>query len=339
MRLHFPSPGTGLGVHEWITPEESNVDAGVVPRLHAFLAERSQERGIMRWALWRGGRLLHVEGAFDAAVDVASLRKTWHAMSVGAALRQGLIPSLDEPISRWVPELAGKGAWERATWRHVLTQASGFDYPYGDWPAFEPGEMWTYSDLNLMNLNHALARVYGKRDFYDHYEDVLRAAYFDAIGLEGWATLIKVDDKSGMEDGVRLVLSLEHMGRLGILALAAGRWADRRLVSEDFVMSLETKQTQGMRVNYNGPNDGTPAIGGRAEDFPEVPYGFLTWVNTDGDYFPGADGGWAAGRGAGGTMVLWNRRFGFVFAGIGVCVPEAEPESVPQILEAAIRTK
>ena len=60
--------------------------------------------------------------------------------------------------------------------------------PYDDYPAYDPGEMWTYSDLNLVHLCNALAKVYGKQDFYDSYDDVAREAYFGAIGLEGWTT-------------------------------------------------------------------------------------------------------------------------------------------------------
>ena len=71
-----------------------------------------------------------VEGDFHRAVDVASLRKTWHAMTVGAVIKQRKIRSLDEPISRYETDLTGADA--AATWRSVITQSSGFDYPYSD---------------------------------------------------------------------------------------------------------------------------------------------------------------------------------------------------------------
>lgn len=45
-----------------------------------------------------------------------------------------------------------------------------------------------------------------------------------------------------------------------------------------FVEELERKQTYGMRVNYDGPNDGKIGM-----SYPEAPDGFMTWVNTDGD--------------------------------------------------------
>jgi hypothetical protein len=103
-----------------------------------------------------------------------------------------------------------------------------------------------------------------------------------------------------------------------LLALARGNWNGRELVPRWFVEELETKQTYGMRVNYDGPNDGK--IGLSPQAFPECPYGYLTWVNTDRDLYVGADRAWACGRGAGGSVVLWNHRNGIVFAGVGIRV-------------------
>ena len=278
-----------------------------------------------RWALWRHGHLIHVHGDFNHKQDVASLRKTWHALTVGAALGQGKIKSLDEPISRWETDLAGEDA--KATWRHVITQSSAFDYPYGDWPDYAPGRMWTYSDKNPVRLCGALAKLYGRKDYHDNYDAVLKAAFFDAIGLAGWSTGFTKKD-----DGVRLHLNLDHMGRLGLLVLARGQWNGRQVIPRTFVEQLEAKQTYGMLSNYHGPDDGD--IGLPPEKFPECPYGYMTWVNTDGDYYPGADRGWAWGSGAGGNVILWNYRFGIVYAAQGMKRPPAPvARGVPQIIE------
>jgi hypothetical protein len=332
-RLHFPPPGAAIENHDPREAEEVGLDPAVIRQLNDFIAANPYTRSTARprWALWRHGRLVHVEGDFHSTVDVASVRKTWHAMIVGAAIQQGKIPSLDQKLSEWLRELRGKHA--DATWRHVITQSAGFDYPYGAYPAYQPGKMWTYSDWNLVHLCNALARVYGREDYHDRYDLVAKEAYFDAIGMEGWSTVITVDGGFGREDGVRFKLSLEHMGRLGLLALARGRWADRQLVPQWFVRQLEAKQTHGMKVNYDGPNDGR--IGLNPGRFRESPYGFLTWVNTDQDYFPGADVAWAWASGAGGTKVLWNHNNGIVFTGVGIQMSPSEC-SIPHILEQSI---
>ena len=220
-KFYFPPPGQGLDRQSQRKPEEIGLGPDLVSRISQFAQQNQDDSKVKtpRWAIWRHGYLVHVEGDFNAIADVYSLRKTWHALIVGAAIKQRKIPSLDQRISVWQSELTGLHA--KATWRHVLTQSAGFDYPHGDHPAYEPGEMWTYSDWNLVHLCHALARVYGKMDFYDHYSDIACAAYFDAIGLEGWSTVIKFDPLSGMDDGVRFKFSLENLGRLGLLVLRA----------------------------------------------------------------------------------------------------------------------
>lgn len=330
---HFPPPGRGLGSQESRRPEQVGLDPEIVTWLNRFLDTHRDETRTknQRWALWRHGYLVHVDGDFDAPIDVASLRKTWHALIVGAAIQQGRIPSLDQRISVWQPELTGLHA--EATWRHVLTQSAGFDYPHGEHPAYKPGEMWTYSDWNLYHLCHALARVYGREGFYDRYDDVAERAYFCAIGMRGWGTRVVFDQLSQMDDGVRFLLSLDHMGRLGLLALARGAWNGEQLIPRRFVEELETKQTYGMQVNYEGPYDGK--VGLDPAQFPEAPYGYLTWVNTDGDLFAGADRAWAMGSGAGGSVVLWNHRNGVVFAGIGVAMGLG-PDRVPHIVDGAV---
>ena len=320
-QFYFPPPGESLEAQSRRSPEQAGFDPKVIQELEGAAA---------RWALWRYGHLIHVKGNFNEVQEVASNRKTWHALTVGAAIKQGRIPSLRQKISVWNRELTGKHA--EATWWHVITQSAGFDYPYGEYPAFSPGKMWTYSDLNLVQLGNALARVYGRRDHKDNYEAVVKEAYFDAIGMRGWRTHVRTKP---VEDGIGFYLDLEDMGRLGLLVLARGKWKGNELIPEWFVEELETKQTSGMLKNYRGPNDGL--VGLDPVKFREAPYGFMTWVNTEGDYYPGADRAWAFAAGKGGSYTLWNHKHGIVFAAFGAQTgPTAH--GVPHILEAHLLT-
>jgi len=315
--IYFPPPGQTMDKQDQRKPAEVGLTSGVIARLQAELRSR-------RWALWRHGYLVHVEGDFNKQTEVKSLRKTWHALTVGAAIQQGRIPSIHQKIGVWCKELTGRHA--EATWWHVMTQTSGFDYPCGQHRAYAPGEMWTYSDKNPRHLCNALARVYGKRDYRDHYHEVVGRAYFDAIGMRGWKC-------SPSHDGVRFHFDLEDMGRLGLLVLARGEWNGVEVIPQWFVEALERKQTRGAAVNYDGPDDGKVNLDPKR--FPEAPYGFMTWVNTAGDYYPGADKAWAWGAGAGGTCVLWNHRNGIVFAGVGI---DTDPtaKGIPHIIEACV---
>ncbi len=102
-----------------------------------------------------------------------------------------------------------------------------------------------------------------------------------------------------------------------------------------FVEQLETKQTYGMKVNYNGPNDGESGLDKYGNRFRECPYDFMNWVNTDDDYFPGADRAWTWGAGSYGTMILWNHKNGVVFAVVGISSGPSSL-SIPHIIEQNI---
>lgn len=303
----FPPPGEGLDKQQTRSAHALGFRPAVIDQL---------KNKTTRWAVWRWGFLLHAEGDFNATVHVASLRKTCYALAVGAALQQRRIPSLGQKLSVWEKDLKNHHA--DATWWHVLTQSTGFDYPYGAHPAYKPGQIWTYSDLNALRLTDALAKVYGRKDHRDDFAGVLRAAYFEAIGLRGGKA-------SPRYDGAVLDLDLEDMGRIGLLALARGRWAGRQIVPRSFVEELETKRTRGMKTNYDGPNDGKISM-----TFKEAPYGFLTWVNTDGDVYPKADRAWAWGTGYGGNTVFWNRNNGVVYAAHG----RDREAAIPDLIEA-----
>ncbi len=313
--IYFPLLGEGLDKQDHRKPQEVGLNHSVIEQLKGKAS---------LWALWRHGYLVHVEGDFNKKTEVASLRKTWHALTVGAAIKQGKIPSYHQKISIWNQELTGNDTL--ATWWHVITQSSGFDYPYDDYPDYKPGKMWTYSDHNPYHLCNALAKVYGKKNYYDNYSDVIAQAYFNDIDMRGWST-------SARKDGIRFHFDLEDMGRLGLLVLTRGKWKGKEIIPQWFVEELETKQSYGMLANYNGPYDGK--IGLDPKVYPECPYGYMTWVNTDQDLYPGADAAWANGAGAGGTYVLWNHRNGIVFAGVAV---KTGPTSngIPHIIERNI---
>jgi len=79
--IYFPPPGQSIADQDRRRPEE----VGMRPHFTARIKERMKGN---RWALWRHGYLVHVEGDFNKNAEVASLRKAWHALTVGAAIGQ-----------------------------------------------------------------------------------------------------------------------------------------------------------------------------------------------------------------------------------------------------------
>jgi hypothetical protein len=295
--MYFPPAGESLSKQSLKSPGEVGLTDSVVAELAAVITT----------------------GRWD---EVKSLRKIIHAATVGVAIQRHLVPSLDQKVSAWNPELSGINA--AATWFHVMTQTSAFDEP-----SMAPGSLWAYSDENPLQLCRALARVWGRSDYTDRYDLVISDALFDAIGARGWSSVPAAD-------GIRFRFDLEDLGRAGLLMVAGGEWSGHRLMPLRFVEELGTKQTYGIQPNYDNDNDGHTEL--RVEDFPESPYGFLTWVNTDRDLYPGSSADWVVALGVGGHYLVYSRKFGLVLAIIdGDFVPiDGNPPGWPTPVRIAV---
>jgi CubicO group peptidase (beta-lactamase class C family) len=315
--VFFPATGESLGNQLTKTAAEVGLVTSAVSDIAAVVQSG-------RWALWRDGYLIHVDGSFNTNTEIKSARKTVHAATTGAALYQNLIPSLQQKVSVWNPELTGLDA--DATWFHVLTQTSAFDEP-----TLAPGDLWAYSDANPTQLNRALARVYGLSDFDAGYDTVLSTALLDPIGATGWASFPAAD-------GIRLNMDLEDFGRIGLLLTKGGQWNGTRLMDQSFVQQLLGKQTYGIPPNYNNANDGMTGL--QVSDFPESPYGLMTWVNTDQDLYPAAATTWAVALGVGGHYIIMDPSSGIVFAALSATFdpvpgnPPGWPTEVRSVVEA-----
>lgn len=87
--------------------------------------------------------------ARDSVVASFSVAKSFVSALVGIALAEGKIGSLDEPITRYLPELATADArFERITIRHLLAMRSGirFEEAYGS-PFADASIFYLTSDL------------------------------------------------------------------------------------------------------------------------------------------------------------------------------------------------
>ena len=75
----------------------------------------------------------------SSIVPSFSMAKSFISILVGCAIDDGLIESVHEPITNYIPELKEKG-FEKVTIEHVLQMTSGMDYnegyynPSGKWP-------------------------------------------------------------------------------------------------------------------------------------------------------------------------------------------------------------
>ena len=120
--IYFPPQGESLGDQDQRSPAEVGLDAGLIDDLRNKI-----NRG--RWAVWRDGYLVHVEGNFNSTDEVKSTRKTFHAATLGAMIQLGLISSVNQNLDDWnAAQSGGPGnCHEQATLWHVITQTTAYD--------------------------------------------------------------------------------------------------------------------------------------------------------------------------------------------------------------------
>ncbi|TAK00883.1 MAG: class A beta-lactamase-related serine hydrolase [Chloroflexota bacterium] len=146
----------------------------------------------------------------DSVFRIASMTKSFTAATI-VGLRDAGRLSLDDPIGRHVPELAGlQGPTSDSppvTVRHLLTMSSGLatDDPWGDRQqgldlatfsdllrgpltfAWAPGTRFEYSNLGYGILGRLITNVAG-----EEYREVVRARLLEPLGLA--ATTFLMDD-------------------------------------------------------------------------------------------------------------------------------------------------
>jgi len=92
-----------------------------------------------------------------------SMTKSITSILIGCALQEGRIRSLDDPITRYLPELKG-GGYDGVSIRHILQMRSGVDYP----------ERYDFANPGMAARNHELSLVENVTRFADIARTVRR---------------------------------------------------------------------------------------------------------------------------------------------------------------------
>ena len=207
----------------------------------------------------RGDTLLY-EGYFngaghDTVQTSMSVAKSVLSALVGIAIGEGRIGSVDDPITRYVPELAERDRrFEKITLRHLLTMTSGLRYeedggPWGDDTATyyapdlralalektevtePPGRRFHYNNFNPLLVGLALERATGSP-----VATYLEAKLWRPLGMEASGSWSLDSEASGfekMESGLNARAA--DFARFGLLFARDGAWRDRQLVPRAWV--------------------------------------------------------------------------------------------------------
>jgi CubicO group peptidase (beta-lactamase class C family) len=218
-----------------------------------------------------------------------SVGKSFVSALIGIAIHEGAIGSIEDSVTRYVPELAGSG-YDGVRLKDVLQMSSGVrwneDYsdPESDIAVFgrafahgdsldafaarcvrgrEPGTYNQYNSTDThvlgMVLRHATERS---------LSDYLKEKFWDPIGAE--ADAFWIVDSAGAEmaaGGLNAVL--RDYARLGALYLNGGEWNGVRIVPKDWVKASVTPDAPHLMP---GPRPTSALPSG---------YGLQWWVPDD----------------------------------------------------------
>jgi CubicO group peptidase (beta-lactamase class C family) len=101
----------------------------------------------------------------ESLLQIFSVTKSVFALLVGCALRDGILPGLDTPVTSHVPELAPHG-FDAVTIRHLLQMTSGIDYAESDNPFSLHPRLYYSTDLLPQILGLRLEEPPGTRFRY-----------------------------------------------------------------------------------------------------------------------------------------------------------------------------
>jgi CubicO group peptidase (beta-lactamase class C family) len=207
----------------------------------------------------RGDTLLY-EGYFngadhDSVQTSMSMAKSVLSALVGIAIGEGRIGSVDDPITRYVPELGERDRrFGQITLRHLLTMTSGLRYdesggPWGDDTATyyapdlralaltktevveEPGRRFHYNNFNPLLLGLALERATGTS-----VSAYLEAKLWQPLGMEAdgsWSLDSEASGFEKLESGLNARAA--DFARFGLLFARDGAWQGRQLVPRAWV--------------------------------------------------------------------------------------------------------
>jgi CubicO group peptidase (beta-lactamase class C family) len=201
---------------------------------------------------------------------------------VGIAIGEGRIGSVDDPITRYVPELADRDRrFEKITLRHLLSMTSGLRYeegggPWGDDTATyyapdlralalhetevveEPGRRFHYNNFNPLLVGLALERAAGMP-----VASYLEAKLWRPLGMEAdgsWSLDSQVSGFEKMESGLNARAA--DFARFGLLFARDGAFRGRQLVLASWVRDPTLMPT-------------------RVAAAPARSYQFFWWVQDD----------------------------------------------------------
>lgn len=259
--------------------------------------KRSHTTGI---AILKDGQLVHEEyyrgNNENSHAIIMSVSKSMASMLIGKALEDGHISSVDDPVTKYLPELSQSAYGDGVTIKQLLQMSSGVRWSedlddlnsdivqsivaslLGSLDEFaasmvrehKPGSYNRYASVNTQVLGMIIESATG-----ESYQDYFEKQLWSKLGAEQSA-FIQVDSE-GMPlvySGVNIVL--RDMLRFGQLYLDGGKnYQGQQIINQEWVQESVQVEEDHLKPGVNNP----------ASD-SGFGYGYQWWIPMypDGDY-------------------------------------------------------
>lgn len=239
----------------------------------------------------------------DRCWQSSSMVKSLAAILIGAAIQDGAIRSVHQPITDYMPEFVGT-SYEGVTIEDLLHMASGVEWVENtddlktdvaehyikviaarkpDYilnylktrPRANPrGTQFYYNTGDTFILSHILSRATGRK-----VADYCSEKLWKPMGFEQDGFFILDSDDGHEVVGSCCGASLRDYARWGLFMLADGVIDGKRVVPEGWVKASTSPTAPNFAFDFGGER-GVP---GRA-DTAYAGYGYLWWIRPGGDY-------------------------------------------------------
>jgi CubicO group peptidase (beta-lactamase class C family) len=207
-----------------------------------------------------------------------SVSKSFTSVLIGAAIAEGKIKSVDDPVVKYLPWLQGSAGYRDTTIKNLLEMSSGvkFDEQYtnpdaeigryasallhGD-PSFhdlalsikakqKPGTKFEYQTINTQVLGMTLEAATGQT--LNHYAE---EKLWSKIGPEDDAFLFRSRKQAQTCAGSALNVRLRDYARFGLMAMYGGTLGGQRVVPETWIQASTQPGDKVLQPQPNGSGE------------------------------------------------------------------------------------
>ena len=200
-----------------------------------------------------------------------SVAKSFASALVGIAIDEGLIDSVEDPITKYIPELQNKDSrYSAITIKNLLSMASGLRYVEEETPFSDDTKTYYDPNLRVAALSAVIEEEPGKRFHYNNYNYLLLgiileratgmpvAKYMEEklwkpLGMEApasWSLDSEANGFEKMESGINArAIDFAKFGRLYLNN--GSNWDGKQIISEKWISaSTSANSTSDPSTEY-----------------------------------------------------------------------------------------